>query len=223
MSPQAWIGVAILGMVAIVVLSWVRRSRARHRNEADVDRDLLARARGWTFTPEDPTLLERWPDAFGDLGPFEPHAKNRRTFGVLRGATADHEFIAFGYERRMRVAGRRDPIDVLSTVWVVPLPVALPSIDARPGGRMQQWMASKLESPTIVIECADEWVRAALYQPEVIELTHALGDGGWCVRGTDLIAMRGSDSGRPASNDELVDTTELLTRLASVLPLSSRD
>ncbi len=214
---------ALLTLGGAVVGShmWVRRSRAKRRTRTNKSRAVLAAGRGWSFLPEDPTLLDRWLDFHASSGRCaETRARKQRTFGVLRGTIGRWPFTVWSYERLVPRHHGRGSLGVLSTVWIVHLSARLPNADVRPARQSGQRLVARMNRPDVIVECEDFALASALCSSDVVALTHALGERGWYIRGSDLIAVSGPGARDHASAEAVVETAELLVGLASTLPAS---
>jgi hypothetical protein len=109
--------VFVLFFALINGIPW-RRRRAR-RNRVDAQREELARARGWTFAPTDPSYVNRWR---GD--PFSRPGSRREVHGVVSGVMSGAAFVGFDYQRVATV--HRGAFASSETVTVAAVQLAAP-------------------------------------------------------------------------------------------------
>ncbi len=125
---EALIPFLIIGGVGVVVaLIFINAAAARKRREAMF---AAAAARGWTFTPERPDLVARWPTGT----PFGT-GDSRRARDVLSGVIRDREFEAFTYSYETSSTdskGNRTTTTHRFAVVALALPTFLPTLEVTP-------------------------------------------------------------------------------------------
>lgn len=200
-----------------------RRVRRARRKRTGAEREQLARARQWTFTPTDPSYVNRWR---GD--PFSRPGSRREAHNVLSGTANGAAFAIFDYQRIHSVQRGASVSFETVTVWAVQIPAALPRLELlRKRGalflpRKDERVATahpELDRRYIVTADSPQ-VATHLVTAEVAGLILEYDLGSFVVEGQIAACCRPPERGS-GGTEQIETTLEQLLTLASRLPISA--
>lgn len=206
----------VAGGIAVVAVGFVLERKRRDR--------LLQFAvnRGWSYTGEDPSLVDRWPgEPFG-------RGDHRRARDVLTGTESGRPFTAFEYSYQTHSSdskGNRSTTTHRWTVVVVPMPgwlgtvqVAPESVLDRVAGAVGLVQDIELESEDFNrrfrVSASSPRLASDILTPRTMQYLLSVDAEAWRTCGSDLV---GFAQGRldPA---EVVRTAAVLGRVLDGVP-----
>ncbi|WP_112248566.1 hypothetical protein [Kribbella monticola] len=200
-------------LIAVAVAFLVRRWLSTQARMSLVSE--LAAARGWSFNPDEPGLVGKWPgEPFG-------RGDERSATNVLRGSWDGRKFIAFDYSYQpFRVRSDKPPRRF--GVIAMQLPAALPwlevehekllvnPVEARQDIRFE----SEIFNRTFRITSPDEKYARAVIHPRLMELLLDRGEFGWRIMDEHLLGWYAGTH----TPTELERRLTLLTQIANHIP-----
>lgn len=200
--------VAVVAVAAVVrFVQWRARQRAREALVA------FAIANGWTYSPSDSTLVNRW-----FLTPFGKGDERTATH-VIRGRRSDRDFVAFEY-RYVEIStdskGRRRRRTFTYAIVAVAMPGWLPTITVVPETMADRALRAagigsdvELESEDFnraYVVTGDARTASDLLTPRAMERLMALPRFAFRAEGSDLVGWQTGVMG----------PTDLLARMAAL-------
>lgn len=217
--------VAVVVFVLFIVLinDVPRRVRRARRKRTGAEREQLAQARQWTFTPTDPSYVNRWR---GD--PFRRPGSRREAHNVLSGTANGAAFAIFDYQRIHTVQRGASASFETVTVWAVQIPAALPRLELiRKRGalflpRKDERVATAVPEldRRYVVTADSPQVASHLVTTEVAGLILEYDLGSFIVEGQIAACCRPPERGS-GGTEQIETTLEQLLTLASRLPIGA--
>jgi hypothetical protein len=214
--PAVFGGFLLLVVVAVVV-GWLRAKRRREGFAA------LAAGRGWTYTEQDQTLLDRFAGApFGE-------GEDREASNVLRGTSDGRPFVVFDYryvttstttdaEGHTRTERHTHPFSVVA----VNAGAVMPALSVTPEGMFSRFYG-RLTNSDIELEsedfnrafrvtCPNRRFASDVLHPRMMELVLQWPEMAWRFDADSLLAVRDGSHDIPeidaklAALDAILDT-----------------
>ncbi len=206
--------VVFLGFIAFaVVVALVGNHQAKKRREALM---AFAASRGWTYLPQDESLVERFSGA-----PFG-HGSSRRARNVLRGTHDGRPVVAFDYQYTTSSGSGKDRRTTTHhySVVVMNIGAVVPRLAVSPQSMVSGFFGRvfntdiELESEdfnrAFVVSADDRKFASDVLHPRMMEILLRWTDLGWRFERDSIISIRGGQH-------ELAEVDAKLAHLDAVL------
>ncbi|MEV4320565.1 hypothetical protein [Actinocrispum sp. NPDC049592] len=206
-------------------------NEAKRIANTNSERQQAAAMYGWQFRPDAPELLQRW-----NVLPFNQIGDKRLAFGVLSGNYQGLPFTMFDYHRRPVVTTtftrwtnkKMNEMDTITidSVWVIPLPVALPQFTIV-SSTDSNWDTEQYPEPPTHDPKFNRWYKLIdtnpqaaqqILTPQVMALMREQKLHTWSLAGNELLYVEHPIFGR-TKPDEVVEALGKLMGLVSMLPV----
>lgn len=207
---------AVAFMITVLVVGFVLEQKRRDRLMQ------WCLNRGWSYTDEDRTLVERWSGT-----PFG-QGDNRRARYVISGTEKGRPFIAFEYSYETHSSdtkGNRTTTTHRFGVCAVDLPAYLPTLQVTPEGAFRRLAGAiglmrdiELESEdfnrAFAVRAAEPKFASDVLSPRTMQFLLGVRDVAWRIEGTSILCW---ESGR-LDPERIVMATVVLGRVTDGIP-----
>jgi hypothetical protein len=215
--------IAFFLLLNVFTLVLPRQFLQKRQDSKNAERQAFAARQGWQFRPYAPELLQVY-----NCRPFTERGDRRVAFGVVVGMVDGVQVTAFDYQRRTKRTSYSGIIysdsNQVVTVWVVKLPVNLPSLHM--GSRGFRLLTGNFVEPRtpdvefnkgFLIEGGDENFAMQLFTPQVTAMMKHTRLADWTIQGNELIHYSTNHFTRTTA-DEIMQVAQALVALVRSFP-----